>query len=51
MCEHSINTKALPSPIYVLNTDGTPNEDGPISEFVTLDMRIGDHIECREVHR
>ena len=43
--ERGLNTKKLPRPIHVLNADGTPNEEGPISEYITLEMRIGDHIE------
>ena len=43
--ERGIITQKLPRPIAVLNADGSPNEAGPIAEFVELEMRIGDHIE------
>jgi hypothetical protein len=43
--EKKINTKKLPRPIPVLNADGTHNEGSPISKYITLEMRVGDHIE------
>ena len=43
--DHNINTQKLARPIPVINADGQPNSEGPITETVTLELRIGDHWE------
>jgi hypothetical protein len=43
--DHSMNTVKLPRMVPVLNADGTPNESGPISEIVTVQLHIGEHVE------
>ena len=43
--DHGINTTKLPCPIKVFNADGQENIDGPISEMVTLHVKLGDHME------
>ena len=39
------NTKTLPRPIPVMLADGTAAAEGPITEMVTLNLRIGHHVE------
>ena len=43
--QNKLNTRKLARPIPVLNADGQPNVEGPISEMVSLELRIGTHIE------
>lgn len=43
--QHGIETRQLPRPIPVYNTDGSLNSGGPISEVVELQIKIQDHIE------
>ena len=43
-----INTKKYPRPIPVYNADGTTNSGGPISEYVEMTIRIGNHVERLE---
>src|SRR5277367_6159508 len=40
-----LNTTKLPRPIPVFNADGQPNSDGPISEMISLELKIGEHLE------
>jgi RNase H-like domain found in reverse transcriptase/Reverse transcriptase (RNA-dependent DNA polymerase)/Integrase zinc binding domain/Chromo (CHRromatin Organisation MOdifier) domain len=40
-----LNTTKLARPIPVLNADGQPNSDGPITELISLEVRIGSHKE------
>ena len=42
---HGLTTIKLPRPIPVYNADGQPNSDGPISEMISLQLKIGDHLE------
>jgi len=43
--DHGLSTTPLPRPIPVYNADGQLNVDGPISEMITLQLRIDNHIE------
>jgi len=43
--KHGLNTISLPRPIPVYNADGQPNSEGPITDIVTLELRIGEHWE------
>ena len=43
--KHRLNVKPLARPIPVFNADGTPNKDGPITGFVSLQVKIGEHVE------
>jgi hypothetical protein len=43
--ECGLRTTPLHRPIPVLNADGQPNSDGPITEMITLELRIGSHWE------
>src|SRR5436190_5393137 len=47
--QHGLNTNRLPRPIPVYNADGELNADGPITEMITLELRIGDHTERLEL--
>lgn len=40
-----INTQKLARPIPVCNADGTLNAGGVITDYVVLQMKIGDHVE------
>jgi hypothetical protein len=42
---NKLDTTLLPRPLRVINTDRSPNVDGPISEIVTLELQIGNHTE------
>lgn len=41
-----INTQKLAHPIPVYNADGTLNAGGVITDYVTLQLKIDDHVEC-----
>ena len=43
--ECGFNTKKLPVPIPVYNTDGIYNSGGPINEYVEVIIKIADHLE------
>ena len=43
--DHHLSTTSLPRPIPVYNADGQLNADGPISEMITLQLQISNHIE------
>ena len=43
--EHKLPTTPLPRPVPVFNADGQLNADGPISEMVSLQLQISNHIE------
>ena len=43
--ENDIATYNLPTAIPVYNADGTPNSNGLISKFVTIELVIGEHSE------
>ena len=43
--QHHIPTHDLPQSIPVYNTDGTPNSQGAISTFVTVELTIREHIK------
>jgi Retroviral aspartyl protease. len=43
--KNGLVTTKLARPIPVHNADGQPNSEGPISESVTLELRIGTHWE------
>lgn len=45
VCNNSIATTKLPSPIPVYNADGSHNSSGAIINFVELKIEIGDHVE------
>jgi hypothetical protein len=40
-----LNTTKLPRPIPILNADGQPNLEGRISETISLELKIGEHVE------
>jgi len=42
---HRIPTTPLERAQRVYNADGTPNQNGPITEYATVQMRIGQHEE------
>jgi hypothetical protein len=46
--KHGLHTQKLARPIPVLNADGQPNSEGPISEFISLELWIGQHWERME---
>ena len=43
--KHKLETRPLPNPIPVHNIDGTPNENGSITEEVKVILRYGQHTE------
>jgi hypothetical protein len=43
--KNKLNTKKLPKPIQVLNADGSANNNGPLTDFIELQLRIDDHVE------
>jgi hypothetical protein len=43
--KHGLNTTKLALPIPVLNADGQPNSDGPITELLSIEVNIGTHKE------
>ena len=45
VCRLGLNTTKLPRPIPVLNADGQPNSEGPISETISLELKIREHVE------
>lgn len=47
--EHKIPTKKLPRPIPVYNADGTLNKNSAITQTITLELTIQDHLETVEL--
>ena len=47
--ENGIITRTLPIEIPVFNADGTPNNNGPITEVVELFVKVQDHTERIEL--
>src|SRR5260221_6949296 len=43
--KHKLETRPLPNPVPVHNVDGTPNENGSITEEVEVILRYGQHTE------
>ena len=43
--KHKLETRPLPNPIPVHNVDGTPNENGSITEEVEVILQYGQHTE------
>ena len=43
--KHKLETHALPNPVPVHNVDGTPNENGSITEEVEVILQYGQHTE------
>src|SRR5258708_7098281 len=43
--KHKLETRPLPNPVPVHNVDGTPNENGSITEEVEVILRYGQHME------
>src|SRR5258708_10488631 len=43
--KHKLETRPLPNPVPVHNIDGTPNENGSITEEVEVILRYGQHME------
>src|SRR5260221_7547935 len=43
--KHKLETHPLPNPVPVHNVDGTPNENGSITEEVEVILRYGQHTE------
>src|SRR5258708_35477703 len=43
--KHKLETCPLPNPVPVHNVDGTPNENGSITEEVEVILRYGQHME------
>ncbi|PFH44645.1 hypothetical protein AMATHDRAFT_129532, partial [Amanita thiersii Skay4041] len=46
--KHQIDTRPLPQPIPVYNTDGTQNIGGSLTHIVKLRMKIGAHEEVMD---
>ena len=42
---NNIAPRRLTAPIPVNNVDGTPNENGPVTEVTEMLMRYNDHME------
>src|SRR5260221_5135815 len=43
--KHKLETRPLPNPVPVHNVDGTPNENGSITEEVEVILWYGQHME------
>src|SRR5260221_2505152 len=43
MQKHQLETTSLPQPILVCNVDGSPNENGSVTEEVHVTLRFGHH--------
>ena len=43
--KHQLETTPLPQPILVRNVDGSPNENGSVTEEVHITLRFGHHSE------
>ena len=43
--KHKLETCPLPNPVPVHNIDGTPNENGSITEEVEVILQYGQHTE------
>src|SRR5258707_9910225 len=45
MQKHQLETTSLPQPILICNVDGSPNENGSVTEEVHVTLRFGCHSE------
>ena len=43
--ENKLETKRYTTPITCYNANGSPNKSGGITDFIEMNMIIGDHIE------
>src|SRR5258707_284361 len=45
MQKHQLETTSLPQPVLIRNVDGSPNENGSVTEEVHVTLRFGRHSE------